>query len=100
MTSAPLALPSPDRCEACGGPSSVVDVRLRGGGRRSGGRSGWLRRRRECTQCGARWSTWESTILHPVRLRRYLETQIADPHAMLLSLIDPVLSRPSPSAGE
>ena len=90
-----IKLPSPNLCE-CGGRSSVIDVRVRDG-KRWGAKAGWLLRRRECLVCGARWSTWESAVIHPLRLRRELEsrTDIADPRAVLLALIDPARVRPS-----
>lgn len=92
-----LTLPAPDVCE-CGGPSSVIDVRVRTGSH-AGVRSGWLFRRRECLRCGARWSTWESALLHPKRLRRFLASRIDDPNGLLLSLVDPMTAAPSRGEG-
>ncbi len=76
----PLALPSPDVCQ-CGGQSKVIDVRAQDGHLRSG----WLWRRRECLACGARWNTWES-ILHPRRLRRFLEDRHIDPNIIMTAV--------------
>lgn len=57
------------KCGVCGGESRVVDSRET---------KGWIRRRRECERCGARWTTFEmpGEEMETVRKIRRLIEQI------------------------
>lgn len=63
-----ICLQDPDTCRQCGGKSGVL---------RSLSAKGLRRRRRECLECGHRWTTYE-TRLNPRRISIRPTTEAPD----------------------